>query len=146
MSEEERDAVKDVISEKIDQAFQGQEEEPVRVGSGRPGARHRCPQCPISFTVEENLREHLERKHKIRSRGVRITPVVSSAPAPRVAKFGATPRSEEEDIDDPLSSSPEPRKNRRAEMKRRMKKQHGGVGRHVTSRYTGEVAQAGPDE
>jgi len=168
MSEEERDAVKDVISEKIDQAFQGQEEEPVRVGSGRPGARHRCPQCPISFTVEENLREHLERKHKVRSRGVRITPVVSSAPAPRVPKFGnivgklekrterrsvpanikfeATPRSEEEDIDDPLSSSPEPRKNRRAEMKRRMKKQHGGVGRQSTTRYSGDVAQAGPDE
>lgn len=169
MSEEERDAVKDVISEKIDQAFNGQEEEPVSVTSARPGTRHRCPQCPISFTVEENLREHLERKHKVRSRGVRITPVVSSAPAPRIPKFGnvvgklekrterrsvpanikfeATQRSEEEDIDDPLSSSPEPRKNKRAEMKKRMKKQqHGGVGRHATTRYSGDVAQAGPDE
>ena len=169
MSEEERDAVKDVISEKIDNAFKGQEEEPVTVTSARPGTRHRCPQCPISFTVEENLREHLERKHKVRSRGVRITPVVSSAPAPRIPKFGnvvgklekrtevrrsvpanikfeATQRSEEEDIDDPLSSSPEPRRNKRAEMKKRMRKQHGGVGRHATTRYSGDVAQAGPGE
>ena len=164
MSEEERDAVKDVISEKIDQAFQGQEEEPVRLSSVKTGTRHRCPQCPISFTVEENLREHLERKHKVsRTRGVKITPVVASAP--RTAKFGnivgklekrrsvpanikfeATPRSEEEDLDDPLSSSPEPRKTGRAEIKRRMKKQHRGIGRQATSRYAGDVAQAGPDE
>ena len=88
MSEDERDAVKDVISEKIDQVFQGYEEEPVQMTTVKSGTRHRCPQCPISFTVEENLREHLERKHKVKSRGVRITPVVSSDPAPRIPKFG----------------------------------------------------------
>jgi len=160
MSEDERDAVKDVISEKIDQVFQGQEEEPVQMTTVKSGSRHRCPQCPISFTVEENLREHLERKHKVRSRGVRITPVVSSAPrlsklntlgkiekrterrsVPANIKFEATTRSEEEDIDDPLSSSPQPRRKTG-----RMKKQHGGIGRQATPRYSGNAVLASPDE
>lgn len=161
MSEDERDAVKDVISEKIDQVFQGHEEEPVQMTTVKSGTRNRCPQCPISFTVEENLREHLERKHKVKSRGVRITPVVSSAPrlpkfgntvgkmekrterrsVPANIKFEATPRSEEEDIDDPLSSSPQPRRKMR-----RMKKQHGGIGRQATPRYSGNAVLASPDE
>lgn len=162
MSEEERDAVKDVISEKIEQAFQGQEE-PVQVTTVRTGSgatRFRCPQCPISFTVEDNLREHLERKHKLKSRGVSITPVAPSSSklgnvvgrrkearrsVPANLKLEAR-MSEEEDIDDPLSSSPAPRKKKQKTHGGMKQKTHGGLGRRSTPRYSDDVALAAPDE
>ena len=76
MSEEEREAVKDVINDKIEQSFKTA---PKKEGS----VRFRCNHCPISFTMKDNLNEHLLRKHKVKvtnKSGVKITPVVASKP------------------------------------------------------------------
>ena len=146
MSEEERDAVKDVISEKIEN-YAGSS------ASSGGGTRHRCPHCPISFTQEDNLAEHLERKHKVARRprlagtssvtsgGVRIIPVVGggSVVRPVMPKSGnvvsklarrhstanikfESVRADEEDEDDPLGGggsggSPAARKMQRRKMK-----------------------------
>ena len=123
MTEEERDAVKDVINDKIEQAFKT---EPKKEES----VRFRCNHCPISFTMKDNLNEHLLRKHKVKvtnKSGVKITPVVSSKPNNNVrrqsvpnVKFEKVSRVEDEndENEDPLTSTPERKKSRRSEMKR----------------------------
>ena len=55
MSSEERLAVKDVVMDKISD---GEENVPPEQ------ERYKCDHCPISFTMQDNLSEHLERKHK----------------------------------------------------------------------------------
>ena len=56
MSSEERLAVKDVVMDKISG---GEENVPPET------ERYKCDHCPISFTLLDNLSEHLERKHKL---------------------------------------------------------------------------------
>ena len=56
MSSEERLAVKDVVMDKISGGEENVPPEP---------ERYKCDHCPISFTLLDNLSEHLERKHKL---------------------------------------------------------------------------------
>ena len=56
MSSDERLAVKDVVMDKISGVEENVPPEP---------ERYKCDHCPISFTMLDNLSEHLERKHKI---------------------------------------------------------------------------------
>ena len=56
MSSDERLAVKDVVMDKISGGEENVPPEP---------ERYKCDHCPISFTMLDNLSEHLERKHKI---------------------------------------------------------------------------------
>ena len=58
MSSEERLAVKDVVMDKISGGL-GEE------NVGPEQERYKCDHCPVSFTVLDNLTEHLERKHKL---------------------------------------------------------------------------------
>lgn len=54
MSSQERLAVKDVVMDKISG---GEENDPPEQ------ERYKCDHCPISFTMPDNLSEHLSRKH-----------------------------------------------------------------------------------
>merc|ERR1719397_1727113 len=56
MSPEERGAVKDVVMDKITDNDENVPP-PRREGSSR--IRYKCDRCPISFTMESNLTEHL---------------------------------------------------------------------------------------
>jgi len=153
MNEEERDAVKDVINDKIEQAFKTTNE-PKKEGS----VRFRCTHCPISFTMKDNLNEHLLRKHKVKvtnKSGVKITPVVSSGSKPNNMKRKSLPNvkfekvsqqvdehENEEDDSDPLTSTPERKKSRRSEMKRDLSQKVKVVGKRTSG--GGMVAE--PDE
>ena len=76
MSEEERLAVKDVIKDRIEPDSASdqnttleedtEEVKPKKIKSKEvtKAARFQCDDCPISFTMENNLEEHIARKHK----------------------------------------------------------------------------------
>jgi len=137
MTGDEREAVKDVISDKIEMAV----EVPVqKSSSNRSDVRFRCSHCPISFTMKENLREHLERKHKVKaSKGVIISKVSRrSAPGELGVK---SERAMDEDEDDPLGSTPERQKNKKSFMKTKPKRMS-----MVRPKSTGDYAIAAPGE
>ena len=66
MTSEERVAVRDVVIDKI--PFMGEtapKAENLPRSVGRSSNRYKCDHCPVSFTIQSNLAEHLERKHRI---------------------------------------------------------------------------------
>ena len=66
MSTEERAAVKDVVMDKIrDAGYEDCDENISRpVGEERSRTRYKCDYCSLSFTLQSNLAQHLDRKHK----------------------------------------------------------------------------------
>ena len=132
MTYEEREAVRDVINEKIE-AFQESGDDgydtqsPGRRRSGG-SVRYKCSHCPISFSDQEELREHLERKHRVRRSSVKVTTVpaklrssvVGGGRVNIVKNESMEMESEDSEADDPLSTSLA--SNKKKQKRRMMKK------------------------
>ena len=65
MTTEERQAVREVVIDKITGEVPFTPETLPPEGVGRSGNRYQCDHCPVSFTIQSNLTEHLERKHRV---------------------------------------------------------------------------------
>ena len=65
MTTEERQAVREVVIDKITGQVPFTPETLLPEGVGRSGNRYQCDHCPVSFTIQSNLAEHLERKHRV---------------------------------------------------------------------------------
>ena len=149
MSWEEREAVRDVISEKIEQALadneRAEEQETVVKSMGGAVVRHRCTHCPISFTDQASLRDHLERKHRVRSSaGVKVSSVKRQGVS--IVK-NESPASDESDPDDPLSTTPKMKKKKRSLLKQQLSRSadHGPRVKVLGNR-TSNAILAGPDD
>ena len=137
--------MRDVISEKIEQALAETEQAEETVARSRGGAvtRHRCTHCPISFTDQDTLREHLERKHRVRSSGaVKITSVKRQG----VSIVKNESPSDDSDPDDPLSTTPKMKKKKRSLLKQQLSRSAEGSRVKVTGNRTSNAILAGPDD